>query len=112
MHSELELGLFILARTLTHLNFDELCVWWLNHHAYDQHGLGSKPTHAILLCSWERHLTELFPAWWSWQEVLNFNHISILLQADRNVLASSKACQGNCQPYVLVPPSPSCKSGG
>ena len=28
-----------------------------------QHGLGSKPTCAILLCSWERHLTTISPAW-------------------------------------------------
>ena len=32
-------------------------VEWLKRHAYDQHGLGSKPTRAILLCSWERQLT-------------------------------------------------------
>ena len=30
--------------------------------ADDQHGLGSKPTRAILLCSWERHFTALSPA--------------------------------------------------
>ena len=55
-------------------------VEWLKHHAHDQHGLGSKPTCAILLCPWERHFTELFPAWWSWQAVLKFNPISIKLQ--------------------------------
>ena len=38
--------------------------------------LGSKPTCAILLCPWERHFTALSPVWWSWQAVLNFNHIS------------------------------------
>ena len=27
---------------------------WFKHRADDQHGLGSKPTCAILLCSWER----------------------------------------------------------
>ena len=26
---------------------------------------GSKPTCAILLCSWEKHFTALSPAWWS-----------------------------------------------
>ena len=28
----------------------------------DRHGLGSKPTHAILLCLWKRHFTALSPA--------------------------------------------------
>ena len=28
-----------------------------------QHSLGSKPTHAILLCPWERHFTAHSPAW-------------------------------------------------
>ena len=27
-------------------------VEWLKHHAYDQHGPGSKPTCIILLCPW------------------------------------------------------------
>ena len=40
-------------------------VEWLTHRTDDQHGLGSKPTCAILLCSWERHFTALSPAWWS-----------------------------------------------
>ena len=40
-------------------------VKWLKHWTGDQHGLGSKPTCAILLCSWERHFTALSPAWWS-----------------------------------------------
>ena len=65
-------------------------VEWLKYCAYDQHGNGSKPTCAILLCPWERHFTALFPAWWSWQEALNYSHISITLQADNNILASSK----------------------
>ena len=46
-------------------------VEWLKRRAQDPHGLGSKPTQAILLCSWERHLTARFSAWWSWQAVLN-----------------------------------------
>ena len=29
---------------------------WLKHRTDDQHGLGSKPTCAILLCPWERRL--------------------------------------------------------
>ena len=36
-------------------------VEWLKHRTDDQHGLGSKPTRAILLCSWERHFTALSP---------------------------------------------------
>ena len=40
-------------------------VEWLKHQTDDQHGLGSKPTCAILLCSWERHFTALSPAWLS-----------------------------------------------
>ena len=40
-------------------------VEWLTHRTDDQHGLGSKPTCAILLCSWEKHFTALSPAWWS-----------------------------------------------
>ena len=40
-------------------------VEWLKHRTDDQHGLGSKPTCAILLCSWERRFTALSPAWWS-----------------------------------------------
>ena len=38
-------------------------VEWLTHRT--EHGLGSKPTCAILLCPWERHFTALSPAWWS-----------------------------------------------
>ena len=38
---------------------------WFKHRIDDQHDLGSKPTCAILLCSWERYFTALFPAWWS-----------------------------------------------
>ena len=37
-------------------------VEWLKHWTDDQHGLGSKPTCAILLCSCERHFTALSPA--------------------------------------------------
>ena len=56
-------------------------VEWLRRRTCDQHSLSSKPTRAILMCAWERHFTALSPAWWSWQAVLNFNHISIKLQA-------------------------------
>ena len=52
-------------------------VEWLERWARNQHDLGSKPTRAILLCPWERHFTEHSPAWWSWQAVLNYIHISI-----------------------------------
>ena len=85
-------------------------VEWLERWACEHHGLGSKPTRAIVLCPWERHLTAYSPAWWSWQAVLNYNHISINSQADSNVLASPEAGRDNCLPYVLAPPSLSCKS--
>ena len=75
-------------------------VEWLKCRARDQHGLGSKPTRAILLCPWERHFTALSPAWWSWQAVLNYSNISTKLQADSNILASPEAGRGNCLPYV------------
>ena len=76
-------------------------VEWLKRRAYDQHGLGSKPNRAILLCPWERHFTvfSLTP-WWSWRAVLNFNHISIKLQTDSNILASPEADWGHCLPYA------------
>ena len=83
-------------------------VEWLNHN---QRGLGSKPTCAILLCPWERHFMAISPAWWSWQAVLNFNHISIKLQVNSNILTSPEAGWGNCLSYVLAPPSLSCESG-
>ena len=70
------------------LNFVGRVVEWLKRRARTQHGLGSKPTRAILLCSWERHFTAYSPASWSWQAVLNYSHISIKLQADSNILAS------------------------
>ena len=85
-------------------------VEWLKRRSYDQHDLGSKLTRAILLHSWERHFTALFCAWLSWQAVLNFNHISIKLQADSNILASPEADRGNCLPYVLALQSLSCES--
>ena len=87
-------------------------VEWLKCRTRDRHSPGSKPTWAILLCPWERHFTALSSAWWSWQAVLNYIHISIKLQADSNILVSSEAGQGNCLPYVLAPPSLSCESGG
>ena len=81
-------------------------------HDCDQHGLGSKLTHVILLCPWERHFIVLSPAWQSWQAVLNFNHISITFQPDSNIWASLEAGCGNCLPYVLAPLLLSCVSGG
>ena len=74
----------------------------LKHWTDDQHGLGSKPTCAILLCPWERHFTALSPAWWSWQAVLNYSNISTKLLADSNILASPEAGPGNCLPYIRV----------
>ena len=87
-------------------------VKWLKRRARDQHGLGSKPTRVILLCPWERHFTAHSPGWWAWQVVINYSHISIKLQADSNILVLSEAGRDNCLPYLLAPPSLSCKSGG
>ena len=44
-------------------------VEWLKRRACDEHGLGSKPTLAILKSPWERHFTALSPTWWSWQAI-------------------------------------------
>ena len=63
-------------------------VEWSKRRAHNQHGLGLKPTRAILLCPWKRFFMALSPTWWSWQAVLNFSHISIKLQAGSNMLAS------------------------
>ena len=75
-------------------------VEWLKYRDDDQHGLGSKPTCAILLCPSERHFKALSPVWWFWQAVLNYSHISIKLLADSNILASLEAGRGDCLPYV------------
>ena len=79
----------------------------LERRDWDRHGLDSEPTCGILLCLWERHFTVLFPAWWSWQTVLNFNHISIKLesktknfQMDSNILVYLKQVGVICLPYV------------
>ena len=101
-----------LMRSASFKNFFGSVVEWLKHRAQDQNDLGSKPTCAILLCLWERHFTAISPAWWSWQAVLNYSHISIKLQADNNILISPEAGRSNCLPYVLGPPSLSCESGG
>ena len=61
-------------------------VEWLKRRAYDQHGLGSKPTHTFC-CVLGKDTLRLSPAWWSWQAVLNFCDISIKLQADSNTVS-------------------------
>ena len=86
-------------------------VEWLKRRARNQHGLGSKPTRTILF-PWEGRFTAHSPAWWSWQAVLNYSHISIKLQADNNILLSPEAGRGNCLSYVLAPQPLSCESGG
>ena len=69
-------------------------VEWLKRRARDQHGHGSKLSRAILLCPWEKHFTAHSLAWWFWQAVLNYSHISIKLQEDSNILASPEAGWG------------------
>ena len=43
---------------------------------------------------------------------INYSHVFIKIQADSNTLVSPEVGRGNCLPYVLAPPSLSCKSGG
>ena len=53
------------------------------------HGLGTtalKPPKSKATKFYASYISE--PAWWSWQTVLNYSHISIKLQADSNNLAS------------------------
>ena len=71
----------------------------LKRRACDQHGLGSNLL-VPFCCVLGRHFTALSPAWWSWQAVLNYSHISIKLQADNNILVSPEAGRGNCLPSV------------
>ena len=85
-------------------------VEWLKCCDCNRHGLGSKPTCAILFCPWERHFAALSPAWRSWQAVLNFSHISIKLKIqnkklapDSRILASPETGRGNCLPYAVAP---------
>ena len=68
--SMIDVKLFQKAPLTLRSSLKPINVWlsvveWLKHRTDDQHGLGSKSTCAILLCSWERHFTALSPAWWS-----------------------------------------------
>ena len=101
---------FLLLKTLKSC-FVGSVVEGLEHRACGRHGLGSEPARAMLWYPWERHFTELFFAWWSWQVLATFSHISIKLKKQNN-LASQEAGRGNCLPYVLASPSLSCESGG
>ena len=111
---ELEAGRLILNRLHKKNDCDQVgsVVEWLERRDCDRYGLGLKSAHAILLFLLKRHFTTLSPAWWSWQAVLNFSHISIKFQVDSNILASPEADGGNFLPYVLAPPSLSYESGG
>ena len=62
-------------------------VEWLKRPARDQHGLGSKPTRATLLCPWERHFTAHSPSVKQFQ----ITEISVKLRADSNILVSPEA---------------------
>ena len=77
-------------------------VEWLKRWGREQHCLDSKPTRAILLCPWERHFTAHSPAWWSWQAVLNYSHISIKLQADSNILVYPEAGRALCTSALVT----------
>ena len=69
-------------------------VEWLKRRARNQHGLGSKPARTILLCPWERYFTAHSPAWWSWQAVLNYSHISIKITSGQRYLGISGSRPG------------------
>ena len=102
--------LFICVQcTVEHSNIGSV-VEWLEPRNCDQYGLGSKPTRAILLYPWERHFTALSPAWWSWQGVLNFSHISIEFQAEISWYLRK---QVRVIAYLCISASSlSCESGG
>ena len=75
-------------------------VEWLKCQDHNQHGLGSKPTRAILLCPWERHFMALSMLDGLGKQI-EIKVISPLkFQADSNILAFLEAGQGNCLPYV------------
>ena len=88
-------------------------VEWLKRRVYDQHGLGSKATRAILLYPAKDTLRH-FPLldglgkqfYISFISLFNFKHV------DGNILASPEAGRANCLPYVLAPPSLSSKPRG
>ena len=71
--------------------------WLSGYSAYDQHGLGLKPSRAILLCPWERHFTALL----SCLVTLASSCVTSLLNFKRtaNILASPKAGRSNC-PFI------------
>ena len=48
-----------LERCYNNKRFFGSVVECLENRAYDQHGLGSKPTRIIRLCYWEKHFTPL-----------------------------------------------------
>ena len=99
-----------------YINFSKKVIWqrgwvvkapclWLTWPRFKTHS-----HHSVVFLAKTLHGT--FPAWWSWQAVPNFSHISIKLLADSNILASPEAGRVNCLPYVLTPQSLSCESGG
>ena len=68
-------------------------VEWLKRRACDQQSWFKTHLHHSV-CPWERHFMAHSPAWWSWQAVLNYSHISIKLQTDSNILISPEAGRG------------------
>ena len=63
---------------------------YCDHHRLVQHGLGSKPTCAILLCSWERHFMAHSPAWVSEQAVLTFIFISRKTNKEKEIASGQQ----------------------
>ena len=84
---------------------------WLERRDYHKHGLGTKPTPAILLCFRERHFTAFSPALWSWQAANCKSYLyKISFGQQCLVISGSSLCK--CLPYILAPPSLFIKSGG
>ena len=63
-------------------------VEWSQRRDCDRYGLSLKPTSAILLCPWERHLRHFSLLGVIDKATLNFSHIPVRFQADSNILAS------------------------
>ena len=92
---------------------------WLERRDCDRHGLRSKPTRAILLCPWKRHLAAFscyLVALASSSKFLSYLYKTKKLikkfQADSNILASPEAGRDNCLPYALAPSMLACVSEG
>ena len=90
-------------------------VEWLNRRDRDRHGLGSKPTRAILLRPWGKTLYGTFPCMVVLASSFKLkSYISIKISSGQQYLGISGSRSEEVTivlPYVLAPPSLSCESG-